>query len=156
MFERLLLLKQVPLKPDLGLLLLRIFAFTFLFLKHGAIDLSTFGALSHSFDDPIHIGHLPTLVLATLSDAICAVLIIVGLATRWAALYTFFVHFVAFAFVLHFTFISRHVPNGEKLLLYIGAGLALYFLGAGKYSVDAMIQGSREAKQASRGATLAA
>lgn len=141
--ERWLLLKQIPFNRDLGLLLVRIVAFTFLFVKHGWVDLSTFGALSHSFRDPIHIGPMLTLDLATISDAICAVLILFGLATRWAALYTFLIHFVAVALVFHFNLIGPHA-NADVVMQYSGFGLALYFLGAGKYSLDAMIQGAKQ------------
>ena len=112
-------------------------------MKHGWVDLSTFGALSHSFKDPIHIGPLPTLVLATISDALCAVLILFGLATRWAALYTFLIHFVAVAFVFHFNLIGTHA-NADVVMQYSGFGLALYVLGAGKYSFDAMIHGAQQ------------
>lgn len=147
MIERLLLLKRVPLKPDLALLLLRIVFSVYLFVKHGLVDLTTFGALSHSFKDPIHIGPLPTLVLATISDAICAVLILFGLATRWAALYTVLIHFVAVALVFHFNLIGPHA-NADVVMQYSGAGLALYFMGAGKYSLDAMIHGARQPQPA--------
>jgi len=146
-FERLLLLKQVPLKPDLALLLLRIVFFGFLFVKHGLVDLTTFGALSQTFKDPIHIGPLPSLILATISDALCAVLIVVGLATRWAALYTVLIHFVVAGLIFHFTLRSLH-PNADVPLQYVGAGLALYFMGAGKYSLDAMIHGERQLQPA--------
>jgi putative oxidoreductase len=147
MLERWLLLKDIPRKQDLALLLIRIFAFAFLIVKHGWVDLSTFGALSQNFRDPIHIGPMPTLVLATISDALCAVLILFGLATRWAALYTVLIHFVAVALVFHFNLVGTHA-NADVVLQYTGFGLALYFLGAGKYSLDAMIQGAKQPQPA--------
>ena len=142
MLERWFFIKQVPFNRDLALLLIRIVAFTFLFVKHGWVDLSTFGALSHNFKDPIHIGPLPTLILATLSDAVCAVLILFGLVTRWAALYTVLIHSVAAALVFHFNLIGVHA-NADVVTQYVGFGLALYFFGAGKYSLDAMIHDTR-------------
>ena len=145
--ERWFLLKQIPFNPDLAMLLVRIVAFTFLFLKHGWVDLSTFGALSHSFSDPIHIGPLPTLVLVTISDAVCAVLILFGLATRWAALFTILIHLAAGALVFHFNLIGPPA-KADVVLQYTGFGLALYFMGAGKYSIDAMIHGSPQPQPA--------
>ena len=145
--ERWSFLKQIPFNRDLGLLLVRIVAFTFLFVKHGWVDLSTFGALSHSFKDPIHIGPLPTLVLATISDAICPVLILFGLVTRWAALFTFLIHFVAVVFVFHFNLIGTHA-NADVVMQYSGFGLALYFLGPGRYSLDAMVHDTRQPQPA--------
>ena len=145
---RWLLLRQIPIYPNFARLVLRIFVFLILFWKHGAAMLFAFGATLQGFPDPLHIGPVPTLVVATVADGICSLLIVAGLFTRWAALYSFFVHLVAFVFVLHFTFISREVPRGEQLLMYMGASLALYFLGAGKFSIDAMIDRVRGTKLA--------
>ena len=87
--ERWLLLSQIRSSPNLGRLVLRIFVFLMLFWKHGSAMLFTFGAMSQSFPDPLHIGPLPTLLIATVADGICSLLIVAGLFTRWAALYSF-------------------------------------------------------------------
>jgi putative oxidoreductase len=118
-----------------------------LFVKHGKAKLFTFGAMAQHFPDPFHIGQVPTLAVATIADGVCSLLIVAGLGTRWAALYSFFVYLVAFVFVQQFTFISREAPAGEQLLMYMGCSLALYFLGAGKFSIDALIHGAREMEQ---------
>jgi putative oxidoreductase len=146
--ERWLLLSQIPSSPNVGRLVLRVFVFLMLFWKHGSAMLFTFGALSQNFPDPLHIGPVPTLVIAAVADGICSLLIVAGLFTRWAALYSFLVHLVAFVFVQQFVFISREAPKGEQLLMYMGCSLALYFLGAGKFSIDAMIDRARGTKLA--------
>jgi putative oxidoreductase len=84
---------------------------------------------------------LPSLILATISDALCAVLLFLGLGTRWAALYTVVIHLIAAAFVFHFNLLGTHA-NADVTMQYVGGGLALYFLGAGKYSLDAVLRGA--------------
>jgi putative oxidoreductase len=147
-FKRLLLLRQVPLMPDLGRLVLRLMIFLPLFLKHGREELFSFGpTLQHFQDpqrvlDPLHIGVFPTLVIATVADGICSLLIILGFATRWAALFAFGNLLVVWTFVDHFITIRKGLNPGEPVLLYVGGCLAVFFLGAGKFSLDALIEGA--------------
>src|SRR6516225_980970 len=99
-------MKQFPLNPNFGRLCLRVVCFLTLFLKHGTEKIFTFGAMEQTFAahnlDPLHIGPVPSLVFAALADGICTLLLVVGLATRWAALITFVNVFVAWALVHHF------------------------------------------------------
>lgn len=146
MFKRLLLLRQIPQGPDLGRLVLRLMVFVPLFLKHGTEKLFTFGTMVHHYPDPFHLGPAPTLAIAMISDGICSLLLVAGLATRWAALYSFCNLFVAWGFVHHFQLLSRGGGNaGETLFLYMAAALTLFIVGAGKYSIDGMIAGRKHA-----------
>ena len=158
--KRFLLMKQIPLDPNLGRLCLRVVCFLTLFLKHGTEKIFTFGAMEQTFAahnlDPLHIGPVPSLVFAALADGICTLLLVVGLATRWAALITFVNVFVAWALVHHFALLGKGQDHGELMVLYLGACLMLFFGGAGKYSVDALIDDAREEKKpASSPATMA-
>jgi putative oxidoreductase len=139
MFKKLLLLKSIPMQTDAGLLLLRLLIAAPLFLRHGVEKLTTFSYMATVFPDPLHIGPVPSLVIAMLSDGICSVLIILGLATRWAALFIFFNIFVAWSFAHHFLFWGVKGEHGELIVLYLGAMLALFLAGPGKYSVDGML-----------------
>ena len=139
MLKRLLLLKFIPLRPDFGLLALRIIAMLPLFMKHGTEKIFRFHMMAAHFPDPIHIGALPSLIFAMISDAICSLLVIAGLATRWAALIIFINIFVAWAFVHHFALFGPQGDHGELILLYLGAMVLLFFTGAGKYSIDAAL-----------------
>ena len=98
--------------------------------------------LAH-FPDPIHIGAGPSLVIALIADFICSILIIVGLGTRLAALFSFVNLAVAWIFVHHFLFFGRDADHGEVVVLYMGVMLALTFAGAGRYSVDHLIAKKR-------------
>ena len=136
MFRRILLFKVFATRPSCGLLALRLFTALPLFLKHGTEKLFRFQHMAQHFPDPLHIGVVPSLLFATLSDGICSLLLILGLATRWAAAVIFLTIFVALTFVHHFQVFGPQGDHGEVLLLYLGAAFMLFMAGAGKYSVD--------------------
>jgi putative oxidoreductase len=140
MSKRLLLLKQFPIRTNLGLLTLRVLVFLPLLVKHGALKVLHFGQMAHDFPNPLHIGSLATLAIATLSDAICSVLIIAGLATRWAALFVLCNLLVAFIFVHHFDLMSWKDMGGQIIFMFMGGCVAVFCLGPGKFSVDALIE----------------
>ena len=142
LLKRLLLMKQMPFSPDYALLWLRVGCFTTLFLKHGLQKLSHYPGNMHSFFDPLHIGPLPSLLFATLSDSICSLLIIAGLATRWSALVVFVNIFVAWAFQQHFLFFAHDAAHGELMVLYLVVSLMLFIGGAGRFSFDALLDRS--------------
>ena len=147
MLQRLLLLRQISLSPNFGRLVLRVAVFLPLFMKHGTEKLFTFGTMAQHYVDPVHIGPVPTLVIAMISDGICSLLLVVGFATRWAALYSFCNLFVAWALVHHFALVSRKDNGGETIFIYMAACAAVFFLGAGKYSIDGLIQNTVEKEE---------
>ncbi len=138
--KKLLLLQSIPADQDMGLLLLRIAAMVPLFLKHGIEKVFTFSAMAAHFPDPLHIGAVPSLVAAMISDSICTLLIVFGLATRWAAAIVFVNVFVAWAFVHHFLLFGPGSDHGELIVLYLAITLTLFLAGPGRYSVDAVVE----------------
>lgn len=126
----------VPANMDLGLLVLRICFGMSLFLKHGWEKPTTFTQMAARFPDPLHIGAEPSLMFALLSDAICSILVMLGLATRWAALVVLVNIFVAWSLVHHFQFFGHGADHGEAIVLYLGAYLELAIAGPGHYSLD--------------------
>jgi len=155
MFKRLLLIDSISINPDFGRLVLRVVIFLTLFLRHGTEKLFTFGAMSQHFPNPLHIGIVPTLAFAAISDGICSLLIVVGLATRWAVLFSIINLFAAWSLVLHFAFFGRNGGGGETMILYLAACVSLFFLGAGKFSIDWLIASSREKRTVGEEAGLA-
>jgi putative oxidoreductase len=91
------------------------------------------------FPDPLHIGKLPSLVLAMTGDGICTLLIVIGLATRAAALFEFIIVFVAWSFIHHFMFFGHGADHGEVIWLYLSALLTIFLAGPGRYSLDAFL-----------------
>ena len=147
--SKLLYPKVFPPKLDLGLLILRVAVLMPLFLKHGIEKIVNFSYMSHNFPDPVHIGVFPTFIIAFISDAICSWLVMLGVCTRWIALFMFCNLFVGWSLRHHFMFWIRSNWHGEMMVIYMAAILALIFLGPGKYSVDHLIQKklSRDAAQ---------
>lgn len=140
MLGRVVRLGFVPSNVDAGLLTLRVIAFVSLFLKHGYEKLSTFSQMAPTFSDPLHLGPTTSLVFATISDGICSLLIVFGLATRWACAYSFTIIFVAWAFRYHFLFFGARGAgyHGELIVLYLACLIGIFIMGPGRYSIDAV------------------
>lgn len=122
--------------PSIALLLLRL-AFGGAMLTHGTPKLTHFAEKSASFADPLGIGSAWSLGLTVFAEFFCAILIILGLGTRPAALALAFTMAVA-GFVIH---AGDPFKNREMSLLYLAAYLVILIFGAGKYSLDKMISG---------------
>jgi putative oxidoreductase len=124
----------IPPGYDLGLLVLRVcFGFS-LFWCHGLSKITGFSRMAEHFADPLHIGMRTTLMLAIFAESLCALLVIIGLGTRWAALIIAIDVGTAFALVHKFRLTGQ--GNGELAYLYLTVMLVLFISGAGKYSVD--------------------
>lgn len=128
-----------PPATDLALLVLRVGVGVTLFLRHGVEKLVNFSAMAPHFPNPIHIGATTGLVIALISDSICSLLVAMGLATRWAALFSFCNIAVAWAFVHHFQFFGRTGEHGELIVLYLAAMAAIFLTGGGKFSLDHLL-----------------
>jgi putative oxidoreductase len=127
----------VPRGYDLGLLVLRLWTGIGLFLMHGLPKVTGFSGMAAHFPDPLHIGSRWSLAFAVLSDAICSLLIVLGLATRWAALIVAINTGVAFVMVHKLHLFGEH--NGELAFLFFGAALTLFIAGGGRFSVDGKV-----------------
>jgi putative oxidoreductase len=125
-----------PATFDWGLLGLRIWFGLSLFLKHGWEKPTNFAQMAHHFPNSLHVGPVPGLLFALISDAICSILVMLGLATRWAALWSFVNIFIAWSFVHHFQLFGKGADHGEAIVLYLGGFLALLIMGPGRFSLD--------------------
>jgi putative oxidoreductase len=122
---------------DIGLLILRVCAGMSLFLKHGWEKLTGYSTMVQHFPDPIHIGAHAGLAYALLSDGICSILVVLGVATRPACLVILLNLLTAFFLVHHARFFADgHV---ELIWIYIAVFLALAVTGAGRFSIDARL-----------------
>jgi putative oxidoreductase len=146
--SKFLSVKSHGLTTDLGLLALRVGAFVSLFIKHGIekITPSSFSEMAPNFPDPAHIGHIPSLLVATGSDAVCSILLVLGLCTRFAGSYVFVVLSTAWIFTHHFMFLGKGLEpkHGELIVLYITQSLTLALLGPGKFSLDWLLWNKKE------------
>lgn len=89
------------------------------------------------FPDPLGIGSTLSLYLTTFAEVVCALLLIVGFKTRWAAIPYAFAMLVAAYF---------HWGKGDEWgsianpINYMIPAIALYFAGAGRYSLDHQLE----------------
>ena len=143
MLKRLFLGELFPSAVDVGVLVLRVTAGVSLFLLHGVEKLAHFSAMSAHFPNPIHIGAVPSLVIALISDSICSLLVAAGLATRWAALYVFCNIAVAWVLVHHFQFFGPKGDHGEIMVVYLGCMAAVFLVGGRRFSLDHLLVGGR-------------
>ena len=133
--------QQQGFMASLGLLVLRLGAGGFM-LSHGWGKLQMLIAGNFDqFADPIGLGKTMSLILIVVAEALCAALVMIGLATRLAAVPTVIAMAVA-AFVVHANdpwTMQQEGGSKEPALLFLTAFLTLFFTGAGRFSLDALI-----------------
>lgn len=122
-------------QPDLGLLLFRVFIGASMAFAHGLGKIPPpeqliQGVTGMGFPMPVVFAWA-----AALSEFAGGILIALGLLTRPAALFLGFTMAVA-AFVVH---AADPFQVKEMALLFLAACVLLLFTGAGKYSVDRLI-----------------
>lgn len=121
---------------DAALLVLRLLSGAVM-LTHGIAKLQNFTELSSGFMDPIGLGPAASLTLIVFAEVGCASLLVLGLLTRLAAIPLIIGMSVA-AFVAHAPFT---VAGSELPLLYLIIFVVLLLAGAGRYSLDACLNG---------------
>jgi putative oxidoreductase len=111
-------------------------------LTHGIPKLQNVLAGNMKFADPIGIGSTPSLLLVIFAEVICSILLMLGLATRFASI-ALIVNMSVAAFVAH-----SNDPFGKKELplLFLVFFLGFLVLGAGKYSIDHLIGGKSKSR----------
>jgi putative oxidoreductase len=117
---------------NLVLLFLRLAAGVFM-LTHGVGKFSKLvGDAPITFADPIGLGVTISLALTVFAEVFCSILLIVGFATRFAAISLLITMLVA-AFIVH---AYDGFGKQELALLYGVIYLGITIAGAGKISID--------------------
>jgi putative oxidoreductase len=124
---------------SLGLLVLRVGVGAMMAAGHGWDKLLTFGARSGSFPDPLGVGSELSLALAVFAELLCSIFLVLGLATRFAAVPVLITMLTA-AFFIHG---DDPWAKKELALLYAVPFLTLLLAGGGRYSVDALLSSRR-------------
>ena len=119
---------------DLGLLILRLGFGGMLLLSHGVSKLTRFSQLSATFPDPLHVGSTFSLTLTVFAEVVCAVLVMLGLATRLAAVPPAITMMVA-AGVIH---AADPFSKKEFPILFFLAFVVIALTGPGRFSLDQM------------------
>lgn len=121
---------------DLWLLLFRLLTAGFMLFGHG---LPKWGRLTSGeeikFVDPFGLGPAASLGLAVFAEIFCAVLIMIGLCTRWATIPMIITMLVA-AFYAH---AGQPFQKMELVLTYLLMFITIFVFGPGRYSLDKII-----------------
>lgn len=118
-----------------AILLLRIAAGIFM-LTHGIGKFELLiGGGPIQFPDPLGVGASISLFLTVFAEVFCSLLLIFGLATRFAAAALLITMLVA-AFVVH---INDDFSKQELSLIYAAIYMVLLLAASGKFSVDQLI-----------------
>ncbi|KQS92361.1 DoxX family protein [Chryseobacterium sp. Leaf394] len=132
-------LKTNPLILDIVLLVVRLFI-GFAMISHGYPKLQTLiDGGDIKFFDFLGLGPKISLGLTVFAEFVCSIFIILGLFTRIAAGFLLFTMSVA-AFVVHG---EDPFDKRESSLLYLSIYVIIITLGAGRFSVDGMIEKRR-------------
>jgi len=127
-----------------GLLVLRVWLGATMLLCHGWDKLSTFRENAGSFPALLPIGSAGNLALVVFAEAVCSVLLALGLITRFAAMVLSINMAVAF-FVAH-KGVLVGAKSGELAFIYLAAYATLFIAGPGRFSVDAGLFGKAPQK----------
>lgn len=130
---------------SVGLLVLRLGVGGLLLYGHGWGKITKFAERAPKFADPIGLGSETSFALVVFAEVFCATAVMLGLATRFAAVPIVIFSLVA-AFVQHG---ADPFDDKELALIYGVPMLALIFTGGGRYSLDAAIGRLRRGRRAS-------
>jgi putative oxidoreductase len=120
---------------DTGLLILRLVFGLVLIYGHGFEKMVTiFSGQEIQFMDPIGIGAGTSFYMAAFAEGVCAILLILGLFSRIAAL------ILSINFLVIFIFHAFIIGDGFAILelrfFYLFSFIALTFTGPGRWSLD--------------------
>lgn len=118
---------------SLAMLLLRVVSGSAMIANHGYKKLVGFTEMANKgFADPFNIGVKFSLGLTVFAECFCALLIVLGLFTRLAAIPLI----IAMSVALFYAHSGDFFGKGELPALFLSVFLAILLIGPGKFSVD--------------------
>lgn len=106
-----------------------------LLMRHGYQKLTAYNDILKVFKDPIGLGSNVALSLVIFSEFFCALLIVLGLFTRLAAIPVI----ITFCVVVFHTHAQDAMDVKELGIVYLLYSIAMLLGGSGKYSLDRLI-----------------
>lgn len=120
---------------SIGLLLLRVIAGSFM-MSHGLQKLAMLTTDAPiKFADPIGVGEATSLYLTVFAEVVCSFLLIIGLATRLAAI-PLIITMLVVVFIVH---AADAFGDKELASFYLAVYIFLAIAGAGRFSIDNLI-----------------
>ncbi len=139
-----MLRKSLPVaNVDIGLLILRVVASIFMLVHGYPKVMQLFSGEPVQFADFMGLGPAVSLALSAFAEFLCAIFILLGLFTRFAAV-PLVINMAVAAFYAH---AADPFDVKEKALLFLLIFFFLLLTGAGRYSVDGYLYRSGEKKQ---------
>ncbi|WP_326983497.1 DoxX family protein [Chryseobacterium sp. MYb264] len=133
--------KSSPVYIDIILFIVRLFI-GFAMISHGFAKLQMlFNPGEIQFFDFMGLGPKITLILAVFGEFVCSIFLILGLFSRFALGFLIFTMVIA-GFVVHG---ADPFEKRELSLIYLSVYVLLMTFGAGKFSVDDMIEKRKRA-----------
>jgi putative oxidoreductase len=118
-----------------ALLVLRLWLGLTMIFHHGLDKLENFNTYAMKFPDPLGIGVKPGLALVAFAETAGALLLALGLLTRFGAL-TLVIDLAVAFFMVH-----KSLQGGELAFVYLAGYVALLIAGPGKFSADKALFG---------------
>ena len=112
-------------------------------LTHGIPKLNNLMTGNIAFADPFGIGPGPSLALVVFAEAGCSILLIFGLATRFAMIPLIINMLVA----IFFAHAADPFGKRELAVIYLVIFIGFLIVGAGKFSIDYFIGGKSKIKR---------
>jgi putative oxidoreductase len=120
---------------NFSMFFLRIVFGLLIIVKHGYFKMTNFSTIEPQFYNFLGIGTKLSLILSIFAEVLCALFIVLGLFTRFAAVALIITMLVA----IFGAGATKPLIESELALLYLGAFVALLFCGPGKISIDGMM-----------------
>lgn len=117
---------------NIAAFLLRVIFGTLIFINHGLPKIQGFADRQSSFFNLFGIGSQASLLLVIFAEVFCAIFVVIGLFTRLAVI-PLVITMVVVVFMANK---GQPLPKIQPALMFLGAFLAILFMGSGKYSVD--------------------
>lgn len=136
MLKKLLKTGNYPTNVDFALLIFRV-GISAMMLTHGYGKFLKVINGDFSFGDPLGIGVEASLTLAAFGEFVCSILVILGLATRYASVPLMVTMLVAW----QLSHGDDPFSSQEKSVFYLLSFLTILITGPGKYSLDRKIFG---------------
>ena len=127
-------LSFVPRSTDFGLLILRFWLGLTMFFHHGLPKITCYSSMVGHMPDPLHVGGAGQYrSMAILAEAVCAACVVIGIATRLAALFLSIELTVIFFLVHGGALSGQH--SGELAFLYLAGFFTIVLAGGGRFVV---------------------
>lgn len=128
--------EKLILLQDLGLLLFRVGMGALLLTQHGWGKYTGFAEKSPTFSDPMGVGPVTSMALAIFAEVVCSFLVMIGLATRLAAI----VVTGTFMVIVNIVHGADPIKEKELALVYLLTFAVIVLTGPGRFSIDTMLK----------------